>query len=291
MPITLRWFLGSLALVALTNACGDSPDDSRPVEFLYFVQGPTGARFEVVGPDDNADCMAPSRQQVTGLIPSMGYGFQSADATHQVSGTFQAPHYFVFENERQPTRGVFRNLGALPLTVLQLRGVAPPGTTLETRTIPPGECRSVSTFDDAEEMVGLAGPAAPDDEFRLEVCSFAAATRLPDGFRCHHLAPRGPTELDADGNLLLDAGAAFLGSIGDLTASFLTQCLQLENSERVQCLTPATFYLHEPQDQVSAAMTRLGNQPDSFLQVDLFRGDRLLASDRGARDAVVRDDI
>jgi hypothetical protein len=38
-------------------------------------------------------------------------------------------------------------------------------------------------------------------------------------------------------------------------------------------------------------MTRLGNQPDSFLQVDLFRGDRLLASDRGARDAVVRDDI
>jgi len=284
MRIDFKWILGLLALVASSIACGDSADDNRPVELLYFVQGPTGGLFEVVGPDDNGDCTALSRQQTSGFIDSAGYGFQSADATHVVSGTFQAPHYFVFENERQPTRGVFRNLGSLPLTVLQLRGIASPGSTLETQTIPPGACRSVSTFDDDDEMVGLAGPDVTRDDFRLEVCSFLAGTELPDGFRCQDLAPRGPTEI-------LDAGANFLGTIGDLTASFLTQCLQLEGSERVQCRTPATFYLFDPQDQISAAMTRIRIQPDSFMQADLYRGTRLLDSDRGSNDVVVRDDI
>jgi len=284
MPITFKWILGLLALVALANACGDAPDDSRPIELLYFVQGPTGGLFEVVGPDDNGDCTAPSRQQISGLIDSAGYGFQTIDATHVVSGTFQAPHYFVFENERQPTRGVFRNLGPLPLTVLQLRGIASPGSTLETHTIPPGECRSVSTFNDDDEMLGLAGRDVTSDDFRLEVCSFLDGTELPNGFRCQDLAPRGEVEI-------LDAGANFVGTIGDLTASFLTQCLQLEGSERVQCRTPATFYMFEPQDQISAAMTRFRTQPDSFLQADLYRGTRLLDSDRGSNDVVVRDDI
>ncbi len=291
MPLTCKSMLGSVALIAMLAACGDDPDDTRPIEILYFVQGPTGAPFTVVGPDDNGDCMAESRDQVAGLVSSGGYGFQTLDASHVLSGTFRAPHYFVFENEKQPTRGVFRNLGSAPLTVLQMRGLAPPATTLERQTIPPGACRSVSSFGDDDEIAGLAGADDPANDYRIEVCSFAAGTRLPPDFRCQDLAPRGSVEFDLDGARLIDAGAQFLSTIGDLTASFLSSCLAQEGSEGVACRTPATFYMFAPEDQISAAMTRFRNQPDSFLQLDLYRDMSLLDSDRGSGDVFVRDDI
>lgn len=283
--------LSSYALLALTlAACGDDPDDARPIEILYFVQGPTGAPFELVAAGDNDGCLAQSRNVEGTLVPSGGAGIQTANATHLLSGTFQAPHYFIVANEFQPTRAVLRNLGASPLTVLQLRGLAPPATTVETRVIPPGECRSVSTFDDAAETAGAAGPV-PGEEFRVEVCSFADGTQLPDDFRCQDLAPRGTITTDAEGNRLTDIGATFLGSIGDFSASFLTRCLQLEGSQQVRCRTPATFYMFDPQDQISVAMTRFPDQVDSFLQLDLYRGDRLIETDRGSGDVVARDDI
>jgi hypothetical protein len=282
-------FFATVAALVLA-ACGDDSDDFRPIEILYFVQGPTGGLFEIVDAGDNDDCLAQSRQQEGTLVPSEGYGFQSASATHLLPGTFQAPHYFVFENEGQPARGVFRNLGNAPLTVLQMRGLAPPATTVETRIIPAGECRSVSTFDDEDEIAGIHGPI-PGEEFRVEVCSFAEGTVLPEDFRCQDLAPRGTVETDAEGNPLSDIGAAFIGSIGDFTASFLTRCLQFEASEQIPCRTPATFYMHDPRDQISVAMTRFPNQADSFLQLDLYRGDRLIDSDRGSGDVVARDDI
>ncbi len=265
-------------------ACGDDPDDERPIELLYFVQGPTGAQFEVVGPGDNGDCLAQSRSVEGQLVQSNGFGFQSRDATHLLPGVFKAPHYFVFENERQPTRAVLRNLSSSPLTVLQMRGLAPPATTVETRVIPPGECRSVSTFDDDDEGTRMAVPTDPADEFRVEVCGFTPETTLPQGFRCQDLSPRGPVEIT-------DRGVLFLGSIGDFTASFLTRCLQLEQQEQVACLTPATFYMFDPQDQISVAMTRLGGQLDSFMQLDLYRGDELLDSDRDSNDVVANEDI
>ena len=289
-PRSRSVFLPVVVFAALAS-CGDSPVDNRPIEILYFVQGPTGTRFSIVGPEENDDCMAESLDQPAGLVPSAGFGFQSADATHVLPGVFVAPHFFVLENERQPTRAVFRNLGSAPLTVLQLRGLAPPGTTVELRRIPPGECRSVSTFDDAREIAGDFIPTEPDDEFRFEVCSFTAGTQLPDGFECQDLAPRGSVERDDEGNLLFDAGISFLATLGDLTASFLTQCLGPEGTERVGCRTPSTFYLNAPRDQISAAMTQLPNQPSSFMQLDLYRGDRLLDSNRGGNDVFVRKDI
>ncbi len=284
--------LTSVFTISLTS-CGDDPRDDRPVEILYFVQGPSGTPFEVVAQGDNGDCLAQSRDQLTGLITSRGYGFQSTDATHVLPGTFQAPHYFVFENERQPTRAVFRNLGQLPLTVLQMRGLAPPASTLVTQIIPPGQCRSVSTFDDKTEMEGgNAGPENFANDYRVEVCSFERGTDLPSGFVCQDLAPRGQMiELDANGMPLRDIGAAFLSTVGDLESSFLTRCLQLENSEQVECKTPATFYMFNPQDLIGVAMTRLSGQTNSFLQVDLYRGNQLLDTNRGTGDVFVRDDL
>lgn len=283
--------LVALTIVATLAACGDSADEARPVELVYFVQGPTGTRFELVGPDDNHDCMAESRDQPAGLVPSAGFGFQSSDASHVLTGVMRAPHFFVIENERQPTRAVFRNLGDAPLTVLQLRGIARPGSTIDVRVIPPGACRSVSSFGDIDEMAGTAPPLDVDNEYRFEVCSFASGVRLPDGFECQDLAPRGTVDRDADGNLLVDAGARFFGTVGDLTASFFTRCLAPEEFEQVDCRTPTTFYMHAPRDQISAAMTRLRDQPDTFLQLDLYRGNQLWASSRAGNDVFVRRDI
>jgi hypothetical protein len=284
-PLAIATLLAAaLALVS----CGGGSTESRPVEILYFVQGPTGAKFRVVAENDpRSDCMAISRDQSTGLIPSGGYGFQSSDATHvPANATFVAPHYFVFENERQPTRAVLRNLADTPLTVQQLRGLAPPATTLETQILAPGECRSVSTFDDRDEIAGVAGPDDFDRDFRIEVCSFARGTELPSGFRCQDLR-----DDDAADTVPSDIGAAFFSTVGDLNSSYLSRCLQLEGSEQLECRTPATFYMFDPADILGVAMTRLSGQLDSFLQVDLYRGDQLLDSNRGTGDVFVRHEL
>jgi hypothetical protein len=181
---------------------------------------------------------------------------------------------------------VLRNLADSPLTVQQLRGLAPPATTLETQIIPPGECRSVSSFGDQDEIAGVAGPDDYERDFRIEVCSFARGIALPTGFRCQDLRAD-----DAVGELPSDIGAAFLGTIGDLDSSYLTRCLQLEGSQQVECRTPATFYMFDPADIIGVAMTRLSGQSDSFLQVDLYRGDTLLDSNRGRGDVFVRYEL
>ena len=104
-------------------------------------------------------------------------------------------------------------------------------------------------------------------------------------FQCQHLAPRGPvTEVR-------DAGVNFFGTLGDIESSFLTQCLGVALSVETDCRTPATFFVHQPKDQISVAMTRFTNQVPSFLQVDLYRGDKLVDSGRGELDAIVREDI
>ncbi len=289
-------FLRTPALVACAAAlaltsCGNASNDSHPIELLYFVQGPTGTPFEVVDADNNADCMAESRGQISGLVPSAGFGFQSGDTTHTLPGRFVAPHYFVIENERQPTRAVLRNLGEVPLTVLQQRGLASPATTLETRIIPPGECRSISTFSDEEEKLGTSQSSNLAPEYRVEVCGFAGDTKVPNDFECADIAPRGPTEFDEEDKPLIDIGAAFFATLGDLDVSFLTRCLQLENSEQVSCRTPATFYLFNPRDLIGIAMTQISGGVPSFLQVDLYRGDNLIGSNRGSGDVFIRNDI
>jgi len=283
----------TIAATALSLAsCGGQTEEGRPIEILYFVKGPSGTKFEIVGAGDNLDCTAESTEQASGRIRSRGFGFQSSDASHVLDGTFRAPHFFILENETQPTRAVFRNLGDASLTVLRLLGAAGGSTLLTNHTIAPGECISISNFPDADETAGSGSPPFDlAEDFRIEVCSFAKATVLPDDFRCQDLPPRGTTDTDADGGVLLDIGASFLATVGDLTTSFLTRCLQVDADQRTECQTPATFYMNNPQDQVSVAVTRLNNQVDSFLQVDLYRGDKLLDSDRGTGDVTAREDL
>jgi len=276
----------AIVLGATPLSCGDEDRQSRPIEILYFVQGPSGASFDVVDEDDNGDCLADSRNQTGGFIESNGFGLQTNDAVHVPQGPFTAPHFFVLENEKQPTRAVLRNLSGTPLTVQRLLGAASGATNLTSHTIPAGACRSISNFDDADEMAGVGAQPDLRNEFRIEVCSFPTGTELPSGFQCQDL------RLDPDNPALPpDFGASFLSTIGDFTASFLSRCLQVEPAESAECRTPATFYMFNPQDQISAAMTRLTNQTNSFLQVDLYRNDRRVDSDRGRGDVTVREDI
>jgi len=285
-----------VAAIATTSlllySCGSGMEAGRPVEILYFVQGPSGTEFEIVGEGDNLDCMAESVEQSSGLIRSRGFGFQSSDATHVLDGTFRAPHFFILENETQPTRAVFRNLGDAPLTVVRLLGAAIGSTLLTNHRIAPGECLSISNFPDADEIAGVGAPPFDlAEDFRIEVCSFLRETILPDDFRCQDLPPRGTTDTDANGDALRDIGASFLATVGDLTTSFLTRCLQVDIDQQTECRTPATFYMNDPRDQISVAVTRLRTQVDSFLQVDLYRGDRLLDTDRGTGDVTARENL
>ena len=301
MPVSsLKWSLPILFLLSLVS-CGSEPDQSRPIEILYFVQGPSGAEFELVGPGDTAGCMAESTERQGVLIPTGGFGLQSAGATHYRDGRFRAPHYFILENEEQPTRAVIRNLATAPLTVLRVLG-AP--NSSEPLVIAPGECRSFTTYKDRDEIAGFNIP--PDDtptpggagptptpgnpgrtfdleaeqmrEYRVEVCSFLPGTMRRPGFECDQLAPRGQAT-DVDGVLLRDAGLSFLGTLGDLEASFLTRCLQIDVNQQIECRTPATFFLNAPRDEISAVMTKLFNQTEgAFLQVDVYEADRRLGS-------------
>ncbi len=289
----MRYRSGILfSLLPFLLSCGPDPVDSRPVEIVYFVQGPSGTPFEVTSAADSSDCFAEPRNLEPGdgveLIPSAGFGLQSADATHTFAGrTFRAPHYFVLENERQPTRGVFRNLSATsPLTIVRILGLARFGTTLQTLTIPAGACRSFSTYDDAAEQAGTSVAAQPADEFRVEVCSFAEGTACPSAFECQDLTT-SPAPFD-------EVGAVFLATLGDRHVSFRSTCLQSEGSERLNCQAPATFFLHAPRDEVSVAMTRLAvNQDRPLLQIDLYRGgsEERVAANCGGGDVFVRRDI
>ncbi len=273
---------GLLSLMSLS--CGGTEADRRPVEILYFVQGPTNAEFEIVDQEGNSDCTAPSREGVPRQIPSQGFGIQSNDATHTLTGTFRAPHFFVVENEQQPSRIVIRNLAddGSELTVRRLFGFG----TLDTLSIPAGECRSFSNFPDARESSvednGDFVMTPPGQEFRVEVCSLAIGAVIPPDFLCQ--------QLREDGNAVRDAGASFEGSFGDFAASFLTSCLQIEPTEQINCRTPSTFYLNRPQDQISASLTLLPRQNDVVLQADLYRGGVLLDTSRDAPSvSVVRD--
>ena len=273
-------------LSALIFSCGNEGDDSRAVEILYFAQGATGTPFEITTSANPSECVAAPRSGEPGQVapvPSRGFGIQSADATHVFTNRrFRAPHYFVIENEFQPTRAVFRNLSETSsLTVVRLLGLAISASTLETIRIPPLECRSFSTFSDEEERQGVAGDASVE-QFRVEVCSYDPDSQPASDFHCQ----------DAEAEEVVDVGLAFLATLGDREASFRSSCLRQELSEQTECRTPATFFLHAPRDEVSVAMTRLvSNQDRATLQIDLYRNDVRIGTHRGSGDVFTRKDI
>lgn len=143
-PPRPRSILSAVALavcwVTLAGGCGGSGTrETQPIEVIFFVDGPEGARFRVEA-------------------------IHAANADHRFGEReFAAPHFFVLENARQPVRGWFEPLDD-PIRVTVALGA--PTTALgsegETRTISPGdEDRSVGT--------GHPSPEPSGPEVRFEV--------------------------------------------------------------------------------------------------------------------------
>ncbi len=279
MRPTLRLALGLVLLCVST--CGNGPDESRPIEMLFFAQGPTGAQFSFEEEGNDPDCLAFSEEDENILVPSAGRGIQSVDAEHLFPYTFTAPYLFVIENEEQPVRAVFRNLSdSTPLNVLRVLVLG----VLDSREIGPELCRSFTSFSDAEEAVATP-PVQRGDDVRVDVCSFDRDLDLPSGFRCTQAASLGgdPT--------LVDTNAVFLASIGDLESTFRTRCLQPQGSERNECQTPATLFLNNPKDTVSVVVSPLSNQAERRFHADLYIDGELRDSDTSLNDVIVTQDI
>jgi hypothetical protein len=271
------------ALLAVTVfSCGSGTNFEKPVEVLFFVQGPTGAPFvfELEGHAD--DCLASSTTGQGGFVNSGGRGIQSVDADHtsDLVGTFAAPYFFIIENERQPIRAVIRNVGTDVLNVQRQITLG----VVDAIAIPPGACRSFSNFTDrVEEIAPL--PVEQRRMARVDICSFDRDTTLPSGFRCADNAPRG------DSFDFPDANAIFLATIGDLESTFRTRCLQPIGQDRSDCQTPATIFMFNPQDLVSAVVTPLNTQVRRDMHADLYVDSRLRDSDRSSRDVIVETDL
>jgi len=268
MRTTLRRLL---ALLLFVSACGNGPDESRPAEILFFAQGPEGTSFELEFDGNNPDCLAFSTGLSTDLVPSAGRGFQTLDAEHRFANTFLTPYFFIIENEQQPVRGVFRNLSAdAPLTVQRLLFG---NDLLTTEQIDPGQCRSLTTYSDADEMV--ATPPPPSREVRIDVCSFDRDTDLPGNFRCSDaIAMGGATPL-------VDRNAIFFASIGDLRGTSRTQCLLIQGPSRNECQTPATMFLNDAEDTISVVISPITGQtrPDRLFHGDLYIDGQRVDSD------------
>jgi len=263
---TTLWRL--LVLLLLLPAGGNGPDESRPTEMLFFAQGPEGTPFELERQGNDPDCLAFSTGLSPDLVPSAGRGFQSAVAEHLFPNNFLAPYFFIIENELQPVRGVFRNLSASsPLNVQRLLFG---GDLLTDVQIEPGECRSITTFSDADEAVAI--PPPPSREVRVDVCSFDRDTELPENFRCGDAPALGGTLP------VVDRNAIFFASIGDLSGTNRTQCLLIQAGSRNDCQTPATMFLHDAQDSISIVISPVTSQtrPDRLFHGDLyFDGERV----------------
>jgi len=218
------------ALAVLVSGCGESGvRESRPIEVIFFVGGPTGARFRV-------DAL------------------QAANADHRFGDrVFEAPHFFVLENVRQPVSGIFQALDE-PIRVTLALGspTSSLGQEGQSRTIEPGQ---------SDNSVGTGTPA-------------------PD--------PRG---VEARFEVTSTGTVGFTAILGDQNATNLTSCV-LPSEIAQNCLTPATFFLENPQKTVSAVFTKLATEnPDARLDVNLFLDDRLAETESAKGDVVIAHDL
>jgi hypothetical protein len=143
------------ACVFLCAACGKSgEEETRPIEVIFSVTGPTGANFEVVA-------------------------LQAENADHRFEGrVFEAPHLFVMENATQWVQGIFKNNDPEMPLVVELSF----GTDLVSRQeIRPGACCTVTPGADcsqATEDCGEVSPKPMTREVRFEAFSLAAVSGI-----------------------------------------------------------------------------------------------------------------
>jgi len=151
----------AVATCALLVSCGNrgvfgesGGRETRPVEVLFHINRPSGARFEVVA-------------------------LQSANADHRFEGrVFETPQLFVLENATQPVVGIFRNMDpTLPLTVEMAFG-----TDIANRQeIPPGACCTVGAGRDCTNATPVCDDVATPparQEIRFEIFSVSGSQNI-----------------------------------------------------------------------------------------------------------------
>lgn len=221
-----------IAIALFAAACGTSSGGTQPepAETLIYVTGGTGLQFELVSAGDTAGCPAPG-----------GVGIQGPNANHQFPGrVFQSPHLFVLENAFQPVQAVIRakDTNLSPLAVSITIALNPP--QVSNVMIAPGEC----------QRVAVSPTAAPNPKRGLvdaavEVCAPFSCSSCSD-VDVNISCVGAPGEADP-----LSSSISFFGSIGDIRQSNITNCVTADTEN---CVTPATFFLEQPKDQLAAVM-------------------------------------
>lgn len=251
----------SALLLVVVAGCGKSGSRAtRPIEVIYYVNAPEGTRFQLLENADPAAC------------GSNGIGIQAANAQHLFGDrVFRAPHFFIDENADQPVRAVFVNLDESanpePISINLFLG---PNLQASTPPIFPGECDTVGTDDD-----DTLEPVIRGDVVRIEVCS-----RPPDA----------DTNVPCADEEALDARVSFFASLGDLKDSNLTNCNILPVAE--SCRTPATFFIENPQEVVSAVFEKLSDQnPDATMRAELYINAKLEDTNTGGNTVIVQTSV
>jgi hypothetical protein len=259
----MRVRLGSALFVALFAAvacagCGKSGSgDYRPIEVLFFVSGPSGTQFQMAA-EPQPDC------------GSDGTGIQDANGDHQFGDrVFHTPHLFVLENALQPVRGVFQVPPENQIGIGIDLFLGPSVEMATSGEIDPGACATVGT--DTENTLE---PVVTGPEIRVEVC--AASDQSGASIPC--------AENTADPNI------AFFATIGDIRGTNVTSCTLLPVAE--SCRTPATFFLENPKESVSAVFSKLGDQDrDAVLRAELYVSERLKDTQTSRQNVIVKSDI
>lgn len=244
-----------LAVVSALSfaACGKSGSrESRPVEVLYQVSGPSRTEFRILTAEEaRPECP--------------GGDLRARNAVHSFGDrVFQAPHLFILENAFQPTSGTFEVLAdqTNPVDIDLFLGTLP---ARNVQDLFPGECADVATGGEVD--------AQPNPEYRVEICG--SIGNPPDGARCG----------DFD-----DAFVGFSLSVGDSRGSNVSSCSLRLVSEA--CRTPATLFVEEPKDRIDAIIDSLTNENrDAVLTVELYIDGELVDSSHGHRNVQVSKDL
>lgn len=253
-----RGALFALLVLSSSFACGKSGQrETRPAELLYRVSGVSGTTFRLLA-EPEAACPVS--------------GIQAANADHQFGDRlFTAPHFFILENALQPVRAAFEvPAGQSAIRVDLFVGIQPrQGTNVE-----PGQCAGVGSCGIEDPFCAGAPPPVVDGrEVRIELCGSIGG--IPSGARCGDFP---------------DSFIGFFASLGDQHAANVTSCSTRPIAEA--CRTPATLFIEETRDSVSAVFDTLGTEsPDAELRAELYIDGQLVESSTGKRNVQVTDDL
>lgn len=242
----------ALAGLCVMSACGRSGSrETRPVEVLYRVSGPSGTRFRVL-PEARPDCGAP--------------GIQAENADHRFGDrVFQAPHLFVLENAFQPVSASFEvpDDEVDSVRVDLFLGTEPRSTT--DQPISPGDCATVST--------GIPEPQPVGPEARFEICAYV--TPPPAGARCGDFP---------------DAHVGFSANVGDPTGAHVTTCVITPVAEACRT-PATIFVEEPQDLVSGVISKLTAENPNAVIRVELYLDDVLVDDSAGKDNVKVSKDL